>query len=220
MGKRGFINKEGEMVIEPTFSVYCYDYFFSDGLAFVLLDDNIHNHDKIGYINKKGDIVIAPQFEEAFPFSEGIAFVREKAGGFVSISDHELGYVKGKGYLIDKMGKRLNNILFDEVEKFSEGMACVKINGKWGYIDTKDDLVINTQFDHASDFSIGLALVAIGENIWGYIDINGKFVINPQFNAGSPFVNGLAEVVFVNEDGVRIGYVNKSGETVAAWDQK
>ena len=67
--------------------------------------------------------------------------------------------------------------------KFSEGLAAVKINGKWGFIDKSGQMVIQPQFatnyfSKPSYFSGGLALVWAGEK-WGYIDMTGKYVWGP-----------------------------------------
>ena len=48
---------------------------------------------------------------------------------------------------------------FDEAVKFSEGLAAVFIECRWGYIDKTGALVIKPQFKFASEFSEGLAAV-------------------------------------------------------------
>lgn len=42
---------------------------------------------------------------------------------------------------------------------FSEGLACVELNGKFGYIDIKGKVVIPFKFDEASPFVNGVASV-------------------------------------------------------------
>ena len=44
------------------------------------------------------------------------------------------------------------NPQFDAASPFSEGLAHVRIGGKWGYIDPAGKMVINPQFDAASPF--------------------------------------------------------------------
>jgi KWG Leptospira. len=46
---------------------------------------------------------------------------------------------------------------FDDVGKFSEGLARVEINNKYGYIDQTGKMIITPQFDYALDFYDGLA---------------------------------------------------------------
>lgn len=48
---------------------------------------------------------------------------------------------------------------FDELYPFSEGLAAVKKDGKFGYINTKGELVIPCQFSKAGAFSEGLTIV-------------------------------------------------------------
>ena len=48
---------------------------------------------------------------------------------------------------------------YQEVGGFSDGLAAVKQNGKWGYIDENGKTVIKAQFDFANSFSEGIAVV-------------------------------------------------------------
>src|SRR5438876_6749370 len=82
---------------------------------------------------------------------------------------------------------------FDDARGFSDGLAPVKISGKWGYIDKTGGVVITPQFNDAEDFSEGLAAVEVGSNV-GYINKTGTLVIKPQFDAGGKFSEGLAGV--------------------------
>lgn len=66
-GKWGFVDKDGNMVIEPQYEDAR---SFSNGLAAVMLND------LWGFIDSSGKVVIAPQFEKAWDFnSDGCVFV-------------------------------------------------------------------------------------------------------------------------------------------------
>ena len=65
----------------------------------------------------------------------------------------------GVGYFADSEGNKLFNKQFEEVCEFSEGLARVVQNGKWGFINTKGEVVIPCIYDFAWAFSEGLAEV-------------------------------------------------------------
>jgi hypothetical protein len=97
---------------------------------------------------------------------------------------------------------------------FSEGMAYIKIDGKYGFIDKKYDWVeknfsIKPQFDDVANFREGLAVVKIN-NKFGYIDKTGKFIIPPQFDNSQSFSEGMAGVKIGN----KYGYIDKAGRMV------
>ncbi|MEH1777977.1 MAG: WG repeat-containing protein [Nostoc sp.] len=106
-------------------------------------------------------------------------------------------YVFYKSF-IDKDGKFVVSPQYKNAFHFSEGLAAIKVGGKWGYIDKEGKIVINPQFDDASrKFSEGLIAVEL-EKKWGYIDKAGKIVINPQFDyANSEFID---KTDFILED--------------------
>ena len=200
-GKYGYINKAGEIVINPQFDDA---WSFSEGLARVEIGD------KYGYINKAGEYVIKPQFDGAGSFSEGLAWMR-------------IGGKEGKEGFINKAGEIVINPQFDDAWSFSEGLARVEIGDKRGYINKAGEYVIKPQFDDAYSFLEGLAPVRIGDlksGKWGFINKAGEYVINPQFDSAGSFSEGLASV----QIGDKIGFINKAGERVIkpqfdfAWD--
>ena len=53
---------------------------------------------------------------------------------------------------------------------FNEGLAPVQTaNGKWGYIDSKNQFVIPAKFEEAKDFKDSRAAVKLNGK-WGYIN--------------------------------------------------
>ena len=76
VGKFGFMDKSGSIVISPTFNSAA---SFSDGLASVSVAG------KYGFIDKTGKFIIEPMFTDASSFSEGLARVRiGKKYGFIA----------------------------------------------------------------------------------------------------------------------------------------
>ena len=98
---------------------------------------------------------------------------------------------------------------FDYACPFSEGLALVEINGKYGYIDKTGTVVIPAKFDYAWPFSEGLAMVDINDKD-GYIDKTGTMVIPAKFDVAWSFSEGLA-TVNIND---KYGYIDKTGTMV------
>ena len=143
---------------------------FSDGLAPVCMGE------KWGYIDKNGTVVITPAFYWADEFSDGMAVVTTREGG------SGWSYIDTAGTLV------VDPFKYDELRKFSEGLAAVRgQSGKWGYVDKKGTPVIALTFVAAGDFSEGLA-AAGRDGKWGYIDKTGNFVLVPQFETLSVLI--------------------------------
>lgn len=81
--------------------------------------------------------------------------------------------VKSYGVKIKNTEKLVIPFLYDYVSVFSEGLAIVKLNGKYGFIDKTGKEVISLKYDDASSFSKGLAEVCL-DNRYTYIDKEGK----------------------------------------------
>lgn len=74
---------------------------------------------------------------------------------------------------------------------FSEGLAWIGINGKYGFIDKTGEVVIGAKFSDVGDFHDGLAPAQVNGK-WGYIDKTGTMVIQPKDGLGEPFREGYA----------------------------
>ena len=60
-------------------------------------------------------------------------------------------------------------------------MAKVEKDGKYGFINTKGEQVIECKFDGALDFSEGLAAVEKGGK-WGHVNTKGNFIVFDGYN--------------------------------------
>ena len=98
---------------------------------------------------------------------------------------------------------------YDYAWDFSEGLANVGQNGKWGYIDKAGNEVIPIKYDDARYFSEGLAGVKLNRK-WGYIDKTGVEVIPFRYEDVWSFSEGLA-VIKLNG---KYGYIDKTGKEV------
>lgn len=152
---------------------------------------------KYGFINKDKDIVIKPKFKySSNRFKDGYCVVT-----YIKKIQKESRWVFG---YIDKNGHTNIYLHLDSASEFNEGMAKIKINGKYGYIDQSLDIVINPEFEYANNFSEGLASIRINKE-WGFINKYGNIVIKPNYTyAGSFF-----EEVSLVESKNKYGYIDK-----------
>lgn len=76
---------------------------------------------------------------------------------------------------------------FDDAKLFvDKGYAAVKKDGKWGFVNTDGNLVIQPAYDDARSFSNDLAAVKIGDK-WGFINPEGALVIEATFDDAKDF---------------------------------
>jgi hypothetical protein len=217
----GFVDKTGKIVIEPLFKAWVEEYgalpAFSEGFTTVV---DIQT-DMVGYINLKGEMAIPAKYYAGYPFRENVAFVRlqnEKVlidtsgkviardfvalNGYHSSFSHSLAVVQKEfayGY-INKKGKFIIQPVYDEAKDFAGGLAAVKKDGKWGFIDTLGNTKVPFQFTkEPKSFSDYRAFVQGANNKWGIIDTAGKLLVNPQYHQVWPFSGGVAVVSIMDE---------------------
>ena len=64
---------------------------------------------------------------------------------------------------------------YKEARSFSEGVAPVQAqNGRWGYINNKNQWIIPARFEDAKEFKDGLAAVK-SNGKWGFINKRGDW---------------------------------------------
>ena len=178
-GKWGYVNKKGTWKIAPQ-----YDYaqaFAENGLAAVRMADTMDADGRItaegkwGYIDKKGNLKIAAQFDEAGMFDEnGYAVV-----GIFNNGDEYSDYKYG---VINKRGKYIMTMTYDDIQPMSNGLFIFERDGKTGAANKRGKEVITAMYDGIYGFTKdGYAIARMGGN-YGIINTKGKIVINPQFS--------------------------------------
>ncbi|MFO0225702.1 MAG: WG repeat-containing protein [Planctomyces sp.] len=197
----GFINLAGEWVIRPSF---WHAEQFAGGLSPVCREFG-----EYFYIDRHGDVVIPGPFIDAQGFSEGLAHVRDKDGDHYIDSSGKIKFSGGddwscggafscnrasvlsrkqleKVFFIDKTGKMVGDNLYGKSGSFSENVAAVTVNNRWGLVDLSGRLVVPYQFDDISFQSCGLSAAEL-EGKCGYIDSAGRQVIEFSYSLAGDF---------------------------------
>lgn len=185
-----------------------------------------------GYLQseRSEDVVIGYQFEEAGPFSAGLAPIkREGRFGYIDRSGNEViprrflqAEAFSEGLAAVREGEKFGYIglqggfeilpRFDWAGRFAQNRAAVRLEGQHFYIDRTGNRVIEASFSVARRFSEGLAAVSKsdGENrLMGYIKLDGASAIPPRYLSAGEFHGGLA---WVQADNRKFHYIGTDGE--------
>jgi len=205
----GMINTRNKYVVNP--DTYLQITFPKDGL----IAARKQGSGKWGFLDLNGRTVIEHQYAKITTFGDG----------------HALASVEGSRYgVIDKSGNEVAPEMFDKAkpEGYNDGLAAVVYEGKWGFINTKGEIVIPFEYEDVTSFSNGKAAVLM-DGYWGYVDTAGEFVVLPEFEQAGAFykLNGrpiaLAkegdmppieedEEEFMGEEAVVVDEVNENEE--------
>ena len=154
----------------------------------------VKRKDKWGFIDRKGNIIIDFQYEE----------------------DRNKGFDKILKLNTDSLDA-LPKARFRNVGYFSEGLASLQIDSLYGFINLKNEIVIEPIFKGVSYFSEGLAGATLDGKTWGFINKEGKFEIEPQYYMVDEFKNGICAVSnidiprFINDYNLNV-IINKKNE--------
>ena len=218
--KWGFINKSGEVIIPFQFNRA---YGFSEGLAPVM-DEN----EKYGYINANGKFVIPPRYSYAGTFSNGNTivldngknYVIDKNGNKISeaysdmdfLSDKYIAYKQGSLYGVkDLSGKVVKAPFFSDFFGYSEGMAGVKVQGKWGFMDENFNLAIKPKYTEKLVYSFFNGYARFRQNgKVGLIDKSGNEILPAQYDDLYEYSDNLMAF----SEHRKWGYINLQGQIV------
>lgn len=179
-----------------------------------------------GYIDTKGNLVIPYQFHGATAFYQGLAIVLDdqnranlinKQGEFILEHDYNSIYRddqtmlfivedNGKYGLLGIDGKKIIDLIYDEIQPFSEELAVVKQDDQYGYINTKGQIVIKPSYEKAKPFSNGYAAVS-NANLFGYINRKNELMIDYQYRGASDFNCDGKSVVTILEGTIHQFYL-------------
>lgn len=131
---------------------------------------------------------------------------------------------QGRYGFLTRSGRLLGGGLpFEDARPFAEGLAAVRRNGQWGYVDTLLQTVIDFEYAKALDLRDGWAAVRDQRGRWGIIDRQGRVQLPFRYEKPVEFepegqvpagAEALAVVYVPREPAGKYQYLNKQGEIV------
>lgn len=153
-----------------------------------------YSNNSFYFLDKKGVVVIYLTGQDVYPFKNGRA-------KFID----SYGVVR----FINRKGETQGSVGYTNALDFSEDLAAVQINGKWGYVDTSGKIIINPFYDLASSFQDGAAVVGVGKQYY-LIKKDASKVNTVIYDGANNPGNGTFPVV----KGDKYGIVDARGNTI------
>ncbi|MEL6141025.1 MAG: WG repeat-containing protein, partial [Bacteroidota bacterium] len=195
-----------------------------------------------GFVDQFGNLTVTPRFNKVGDFTNGYAIVTTSSG--VGIIDQSGQFVATPTYsaieaiksstgtnyllrnekalygLVDTLGQLQISAKYQDIGSLSDQLIAFADNGRWGYLDAGEEIVIPPIFLSAGTFSEGIATVEM-PNGWTYITIpKADRRFDPQnredlawlgrFGFYQGLGNFRAGLAWATE-GESVGYIDTSG---------
>ena len=113
------------------------------------------------------------------------------------------------GYKLKSPGKVVIEPKYEYTWAFSEDLAWVVLNDKWGFIDKNGKEITPLKYDKVEPFRENIARVRLNGR-WGYIDKTGKEIVRLIYNDAMDFKGELAAV----KSNRKWGFIDKNGTVI------
>ena len=210
---------------------YVYQSGFHDGLAKVRNKNGTH----IGYINTKGELVIPFEYQDGTDFQFGKARITLLDGSYKYIDKNgndtksmldlfpDYKYINGKGFwgFVDIKGQTVVRHKYEGASDFRFGLARVKLNDKYFFIDRMDK-VRTDHFTEMAEF-VSDGFIRYKQNStsannyspkWGFLSCSESPSIQAVYSTAYDFSEGLAYVEQYSNDDLWSGFIDKKGNKV------
>lgn len=162
-------------------------------------------------------------YEHIYPYSEGVTIY-----GKPEKNNKQVRF-------LNKYGRFNSDKIYYDALPFSEGLAPVAINAQnleksWGYVDTKENIIIEPKFYRAYPFKNEYAVVCIADKLnshtiaeqekYGFINKKGEIVTNPEFSNIFDFNGTHAIAYWKSGEKFKLGIINRKGEKLCETDHK
>ena len=130
-----------------------------------------------------------------------------------SIAGSNLFFAKidSTGGIIDRYERTIISFstALEEVVGISENRIGVKLEGKYGFVNSNGQLIIANRYDDIQLFSEGLAAYQLNGK-WGFLNEQEQLVVQPYYDEVLPFNQNVAAV----RDGTQWGLIDQNGNII------
>lgn len=194
MKKETYIDEKSKIIL----SKYDFVGAFNEKIA------PVRKNNLWGYIDEDGNEIFSTDFDKVYDFKDGIGKVSKK-------NDNNITYYG----LVDRFGV-VAPLIYEEIGIFSNGLARVKRNGKYGFIDACGSEVIKPKYDKASNFIDGKAVVRTSNDSM-VLNTDGKVLVRYNNADIDEFKNNVYSVV---RKGSKEGIIDKNCKEVLPLQRK
>ena len=219
----GFINEKGKFVIPSSFNMAS---VFSCGYARVVMNDGYK------FINKKGTVCSTLSFDNASDFYYGYSTIMldgdyglldKNMNMVIQPQFKSLGLMGDNGLIAAKREYDSNYEymdvnentkippMFDYADAFKDGIAIVKVSGKYGAINPSGDFAIQPTYKYPLE-NLGNGLISYRSDDFklGILNKQGEVVVASEYVQFGQVGEGL--IPFMSKSDW--GYMNTKGEIV------
>ena len=141
---------------------------------------------KFQFINISTGLPVDKQvWDEVEPFVEGYARVLQNS----------------KFSFVNKLGKLIAPVEFDEARDFSNRLVAVKKLDKWGFINEHGKTVIDFKYDIVFDFESSVTVV-FDTKAWSLVNNEGTVIKTLDIDICYGFKNGKAKILKADKEGI------------------
>lgn len=212
-GKYGFINLKGEIIIPFKYddihdwswvnnNDYRYRYFSESGIARVSVRSSGPSVHKYGLVTKDGKEIFPCVFLR-YPkiiLKDQVCLIDYKDRLFIVYPDGQYRALK-----------------YQDVGRLKGGLAYVKYNGMYGYVDENFNEVIPCIYEHVERCSQNHLFIVCKNKYYGVIDKDGTEIIPFKYNRLEVWGNGLLKAAIYENDNYRTakwGVITEDGQEI------
>lgn len=237
-GFYGYINEEGNLVTGIMYEAAS-SYFrtVTDQVLACCQKDGMY-----GLLKDDGSVYTDFQYTDMRIVNYAYALATEKSGkvnviilearpsstaydevSIVEGTDYAIAKRGGKAYFVDRKGKELGNLCFDDAEDMEDGLVLVSKNGRYGVLDKFLNMIVPCEYANAG-FDKGC--YQIGNNWEGFgIVGRGKIIVPPDsketvivpFQESAAYQNDQGKYNLVRYDGT---FIFKNMDGVGSFDEE